>query len=92
MGRLHVDEMLAEMTSREWAEWMAYWECDPWGETRADYRMGILAATTANLWQDKRRLKPEDFLPQFGRPRMQTRDEMIFTLKKITAMCRGTIQ
>jgi hypothetical protein len=50
-----------------------WWHCycqEPWGDYRADLRMGILAATMANMWMEKghRRLTPTDFLPQFGRP------------------------
>lgn len=47
---------------------MAYYGVEPWGEERADLRMGILASTMANLWSSKtsRPSKPKDFMPDFG--------------------------
>jgi len=57
------------MSSRLLSEWMAYSAVEPWGEERADLRMGILASVIANTQRDpkKRRepWRPEDFMPKF---------------------------
>lgn len=57
------------MSSREFAEWMAYMQVEPFGEQRMDYRFGILGAALGNimikLWSGKEgRLKPADFIPE----------------------------
>lgn len=36
------------MTARQWAEWLAYHAIEPWGELRADFRSGQIAAAVAN--------------------------------------------
>ncbi len=59
--------MLAEMTSPQFAEWLAYSRLEPWGEERADLRMGIVAQTIANTNRGKNQkpYKPQDFMPSF---------------------------
>lgn len=59
--------MLAEMTSAQFAEWMAYSRLEPWGEERDDLRTGIVASTMANINRGKSRkpYKPTDFMPSF---------------------------
>lgn len=59
--------MLSEMDSRQYAEWMAYARLEPFGEDRADLRMGIIASTIANTSRGKgqKAYKPQDFIPQF---------------------------
>jgi hypothetical protein len=59
--------MLAEMTSTQFAEWMAYAQLEPWGEERADLRAGIVASTVANSMRGKKGkpFKPADFIPDF---------------------------
>lgn len=67
MGRADVDGLLAEMTSTQIAEWMAYFRLEPFGERRADLRAGIIASTVANAHKakDSRPYKPQDFMPDF---------------------------
>lgn len=61
--------MLRAMSARELDEWAAYYSLEPWGEERADLRMGILAAVMANAWRGKNQqaYKPADFMPKFDR-------------------------
>lgn len=63
-----MDGLLAELTSRQVAEWLAYAQVEPWGEDRADLRAGIVAATVANAFrrQDSRAFTPQDFMPDFA--------------------------
>lgn len=59
-----------EVDSREFAEWMAYADVEPFGPEREDYRAGVIAALTANVNRDpKQRQQPydvEDFFPRYG--------------------------
>ena len=59
--------MLSEITSMQFAEWMSYATLEPFGEDRADLRMGILASVIANSNRGKNQ-KPfhaSDFIPSF---------------------------
>lgn len=60
--------MLAEMPGAMFVEWMAYAELEPFGETRADLRSGIIASVMANAHRAKeaKPFKPQDFMPRFG--------------------------
>jgi hypothetical protein len=71
--------MLEELTPRQLEEWRVYAELiEPIGEERADLRMGILAAVTANLWRGKRgrKAKPLDFMPFRESPRITDPDDI----------------
>lgn len=62
---LPVREMLASMGSDELTEWMAYYQLEPFGDYRADYRSGVVASTFANAHRakDANPFRPEDFMP-----------------------------
>lgn len=47
MGKT-AERLLAEMSSSELSEWMAYFRIEPFGEQRADLRAGVTAAAAAN--------------------------------------------
>jgi hypothetical protein len=49
------------LTEREFQDWWAFYQSDPWGQDRADLRSGIIAALIANQ-HSKRRSKAKDFL------------------------------
>lgn len=55
------------MTSAQFAEWLAYARVEPFGEERADLRMGIVASTIANVNRGKgqKPYKPQNFMPDF---------------------------
>jgi hypothetical protein len=59
--------MLAEISSEQLSEWMAYSKLEPWGEDRDDLRMGIVASVIANSNRGKgqKPFKPTDFMPSF---------------------------
>ena len=65
--------MMERINSRELTEWIAYWQIEPWGEERADYRSGMIASVIANVNRGKggRRYKPQDFMPKFGLSKKQ---------------------
>ena len=57
------------MTGQQLNEWMAFAGLEPFGEERADLRMGILAAATVNAMTRTKDSDPvakaEDFMPKF---------------------------
>ena len=81
---MNVDGLLRGLTARQFLEWEAYAELEPFGEIRADYRAASIARTVAEVNRDpKKRSEPfeiEDFLLRFrdeaGRRREQTWQEM----------------
>lgn len=67
---------------------------EPFGEERADLRMGILAATIANVNRGKKgkSYKPTDFMPFYkGATRKQTPQEMMKTMLSMTKLAGGKI-
>lgn len=78
--------MLRVLSSRQIAEWMAYYSIEPFGEHAAFWRAGQIAATIANVNRGKRQraYKPEDFMPSEpkGKPNVQTTEEMAAVLRR----------
>ncbi len=80
------------MSSAEFAEWMAYYAIEPFGEERADLRMGILASLIANVNRDSKKQRepfaPADFMPKFDeapQPRRAGWQEMLAKMKAISS-------
>jgi hypothetical protein len=60
--------LLAQLTARQWAEWKAYYDAEPWGELREDFRAGQICTTVANYAGKVRSdqvpaANPADFMP-----------------------------
>ncbi len=70
---------LAEHTSREVTEWMAYYQLEPRGEDRGDLRAGSIAAAVYNVNRDTQKqlepLSPHDTMLKFERPEPPSDDE-----------------
>ncbi|HWV23262.1 MAG TPA: hypothetical protein VNZ58_03655 [Thermomicrobiales bacterium] len=62
-----VAELLDRMSSREFSEWMAYYELEPFGEERADFRQALTTSAVVNSVQAQTKhpkwSKPADFMP-----------------------------
>ena len=56
--------MLEGMSSRQMAEWRAFWQVEPFGEYREDWRWACLLAMLANMFRDQKSepLGPQAFL------------------------------
>ena len=55
-----------EINAAEFAEWVAYYSLDPFGEERADLRIAQLDAIIATVNAPKgRRFRPKDFMFDF---------------------------
>lgn len=67
MGWPSVEEGLANISSRELSEWMAFDAVSPIGENRLDLLFAYLMAVTVNLHKSKddQPAKVEDFLLDF---------------------------
>lgn len=52
------------MPCTELAEWMAFYQIDPFGDQRADTRAAMLATVMAKLWSDDKGPEPkiEEFM------------------------------
>lgn len=66
-----VCELQARMGADELREWMAFARLEPFGDLRADLRVGIVASTLANIHRKKgrRAFNAEDFMPYLKRER-----------------------
>ena len=62
--------MLARMSSRLFAEWMAYFDLEPWGEIMADARNASLMALLANIHRGEGQsaYRVDDFRMMADRP------------------------
>lgn len=55
--------MLSEITYEQFLEWQAYYELEPFGEKRADWRNGVAISTILNVgWGVRPKMKPNDFI------------------------------
>ena len=69
------------MSGAEFAEHLADFERDPWGEQRADLRAAIVASTVVN-WSGKQLKKgaeaaqPRDFMPYVEKPKPDMRAQL----------------
>jgi hypothetical protein len=52
--------MLADMTYESFVEWQTYFRAEPFGEMRADLRIGNLCALVANLFRDEKK-RPDPY-------------------------------
>lgn len=95
MGRPDVDHLLAELSARQFDEWIAFYSIEPWGEERADLRAGIVASTVANVNRNpKQRSKPyspKDFMPVYDKPpkKQQTMEEMLRVVEMMNTAFGG---
>lgn len=74
-----------EIDAPEFAEWLAYYSIEPFGEERGDLRAGIVAAQIANAFRGKnqRPFKAIEFMPLVNRQpkRQQSVKYMVAVLK-----------
>ena len=89
-----MDALLASMTTDEFDEWEEYYNLEPWGEERADLRIGLLACAVEKLVAgDKAQWKPEMFLidPTMKREQQEP-DEMAETMRQLAARVNAASQ
>lgn len=61
---------MQRMTWSQFVSWQHYFQLEPFGEERADYRAGIVASMIANANRDTTRhpdsYQPTDFMPDYA--------------------------
>lgn len=64
LGQPSVDTMLSNLSARELDEWVAFFELEPFGDTRGDIQMAQLCTLVANIARDRRQraYRIKDFL------------------------------
>lgn len=81
------------MPAQELVDWAAYYEIEPFGDWRADYRMAIQASLLANIHRNEekqpRPFTPEDFMPQFGVETAKTPQDLLDTVVALNALFGG---
>ncbi len=82
MGKT-VEQLLAETSSGELAEWMAYSRLEPFGPQMDNWRIGMLTSVIANIKRAPRTkpYSPEDFMPRVQR--QQSIEEMVSAFKAL---------
>jgi hypothetical protein len=74
LGGRTVEELQSAMSSDEFTSWCEFYALEPWGSDVENWRMGVVAAVTANYsGRAKRSLDPSDFVP--GRTKRMSVDE-----------------
>ncbi len=96
VGCPHPDYLLTQLTSRQVSEWVEYFNLEPFGEDRADWRIAQLCALFANANRDRektRAFEVRDFMlreqAEAGPKREQTPEEMMAVLGQFTSGAQG---
>lgn len=85
--------MLKQMSIRLFRQWRAYYDLEPFGEERADYRAASIVATLVNL-NRRKGTSPRpvsEFVLQFGEPKKKPAKDWR-QLKALGAMIAGANQ
>lgn len=85
MGRTR-DDLMRSMSSAEFCEWMAFAELEPFGSLREDYRAGLAAAATVNVWRsskDEKVTAPLDFFPEYQQQQQQQQQGQVVDLREL---------
>ena len=61
MGWPHPDYLLKFLTPKQFAEWAAFYNLEPWGFEVEDHRLGIIAASLFRA-QGNKEAQPRDFM------------------------------
>ena len=85
-----VRELLARIDSHELSEWLAYYQIEPFGETRADMRAALIAMIMANIYRKKNQppFNLGDFMFKFEPSKPQSVEEMKAICKSIANRMR----
>jgi len=93
MGEVNVDEMLGKISSTQLTEWMEYDRTiEPFGEWRADYRIGQVCSLIFNTNVDLQKNKPavpSDFILKMEKHKPKKLDVKTLTNKILSAFGVG---
>lgn len=68
-GRADVDQLLSEISTGQFSEWVAYWSLEPESSDRICYYLMQLTAYVYSIGGGKKNLNIDDFRINFGLPR-----------------------
>ena len=64
-----VTDLQHRMPYREYVDWVALWQIEPWGDARGDMQAALVATLLANAHRDRKKrqkpYEPQDFMPKF---------------------------
>jgi len=97
LGHPFPDQLMRIMSAKTFIAWQQYAAIEPFGEERADLRMGILASTVVNVAMgvtgSKGKLSsPADFMPFTDRPqpKERTAEDMLYQVKILNKLMGGS--
>lgn len=84
-----VAELGDRMSSAEFAEWMAFYTIEPFGEERADLRQAMTTSAVNNSIQAQAKTpkwtKPEDFMPFSNKAETQPKTQDVASPEALLA-------
>ena len=95
LGQWNVEALLRRMTSKQFRAWEMYYEVEPFGELRADYRAASIVQILFNVnrGKDQKPITLDECLLKFGEPlqekKKQTPQQQFNLLKLLAAMHAG---
>lgn len=85
MGFSHPDHLLARLSASQLADWRAYYELEPWGDTMLDRRLASLECSYININRDvEKRPDPYeiyDFAPYLRKPEPKQESQAVISAK-----------
>lgn len=73
--------MLSEMGASHFWEWLAFSQIEPFGAETGYHQAAIVASVIAETNRDRKKrsrpYSPKDFMPQFGKPKVQSWEEQL---------------
>ena len=78
LGVSHPDRLLEDLSAREFDEWLAYFQVEPWGALASDVRVAMLSQLLTALHTDPKKSKvPElrEFLPAWQRQILRAQEQ-----------------
>jgi hypothetical protein len=89
-----VASLMESISYQEFIGWVQFYEEEPFGEFREDWRMGQIASTIANTAPHKRgrkTYKPKDFMWKKPKKTKQSLREMFEEIKKLNSDLGGNV-
>lgn len=88
-----VTELQHRISSAEFAEWMAFYSLEPWGDEYEALERGVIAATIANTARDSKKRKqpyePREFMVRFRKQAPKQSGSLLDKVKMINRMMGG---
>jgi hypothetical protein len=87
------------MSGRQFAEWMAYAQLEPFGSPAQFWQAGLIASVLANVnrtKKDQKAFKPEDFMPRSMVEEPEERNDVgakiLQTFQALADLPQGTLK